>query len=389
MHYIGIDIAKNTHCFVVVDNLGKTIISETFFSNNFEGFSKFDNLIKSLDRKDTIVGLEATGHYGNNLVVHLLSMGFKVGLINPLTTDAMRKVNIRKAKNDKIDSLLIVKVLISGNYNLIDEDYLQLNVIKDLTRYRSSLKEDINQLKNKLQKNIDLVYPEFNSLFNSKYGRTYIALLLEFSSANNIANAHLNKIKSVIKCEGRGRRTILDPKELREHASNSIGQINTTAELSIKQIIIRINLIEEQLKEVNKKIEELAIELDSPILSIPGIGCVSGMSILSEIGNINNFSSYEKLIGYAGVDPATYSSGEYNADRTAISKRGSRYLRKALYQVALTVVNNIPTYKSYYNLKRSQGKSHRCAQGHIVRKLLRMVFKLLSENIKYNSKNCI
>ncbi len=140
---------------------------------------------------------------------------------------------------------------------------------------------------------------------------------------------------------------------------------------------------------MDTKIEEFAIDSNSPIISIPGIGMITGMSILSEIGDIELFSHASKVIGFAGVDPATYQSGEYHATTTAISKRGSRYLRKSLYQCILTVCKYNPTFNAYYTRKREQGKSHRCAQGHCVRKLLRVLYKLLTENIKFDAKQCI
>jgi len=175
--------------------------------------------------------------------------------------------------------------------------------------------------------------------------------------------------------------------DLRDIARNSIGENSQIAVLEIKSLIDIIELLESQLRIYKQKIEDLAFELNSPIFSFPGIGFTSGMTILSEINDIAQFSSHTKLIGFAGVDPSVYQSGEYEAQNCSISKRGSRYLRKVLYQVALPVCKFNSTFNAYYTLKRSQGKSHRCAQGHVVRKMLRVIYKLLSQNIPFEASS--
>ena len=126
-----------------------------------------------------------------------------------------------------------------------------------------------------------------------------------------------------------------------------------------------------------KKIEEFSIKNNSPILSIPGISHFSGTSILAELGDIGNYSKPSQIIKFAGVAPYHYESSQYNAQHTGITKKGSKYLRKTLYQIILPVINNNPVFKKYYRLKISQGKGHRCAQGHCIRKLLRIIYHLL------------
>lgn len=154
--------------------------------------------------------------------------------------------------------------------------------------------------------------------------------------------------------------------------------------IQIRHLIDQIELINNQLEEIDKKIEEFSLQANSPILSIPGISHFSGTSILAEIGDINNFSSHKQIIKYAGVAPLTYESSQFKAQHTSITKKGSKYLRKTLYQIILPVINNNKVFKEYYSLKISQGKSHRCACGHCVRKLLRIIYHLLTNNITYN-----
>ena len=216
-----------------------------------------------------------------------------------------------------------------------------------------------------------------------------MTILKEFRSSYNLAGANLTHLKKVLNPKGKCGKLAIDASTLRDNSKKSIGENNETIALEIKMLIENIELLTSQLKTVNKKTEELAASLDSPIFSIPCIGIYTGMSNLSDIGDINNFSSAVKVMGYAGVDPGTYQSGEYSAPQTALSKRGSRYLRKSLCQRILTVYKYNLTFNKYYRLKRSQGKSHRCAQGHSVRKLIRVIYKLLSENIPFDERQLI
>ena len=387
--YIGIDIGKFNHCACVVSSEGEVLIEPFFFTNNLEGFESFIKAVKKYKSPRHIVGLEATGHYGDNLISFLIKRDYEVALINPLTTDAKRKSKIRKTKNDKKDTFLICSVLFDRDYTKVTQRRLDMKQARELTRYHASITEDINQKKNRLQKCIDIVIPEFNTWFKTKYSKTYMAVLKEFGSSYNLAEANLTHLKNVLTPKSKGHHVEIDASSLRDNAKKSIGENNEVIVLEIKMLIENIELLTSQLKTVDKKIEELVAKLDSPIFSIPGIGIYTGMSILSEIGDIHNFSSAVKVMGYAGVDPGTYQSGEYSAPQTALSKRGSRYLRKSLYQCILTVCKYNLTFNKYYRLKRSQGKSHRCAQGHSVRKLIRVIYKLLSENIPFDERQLI
>ena len=179
-------------------------------------------------------------------------------------------------------------------------------------------------------------------------------------------------------------RISLTADKLKKVAKNSIG-INSTSEvIRIRHLLDQIELINNQLEEIDKKIEEFSKQVNSPILSTPGISHFSGTSILAEIGDINNFSNHSQIIKYAGVAPSTYESGQFKAQHTSITKKGSKYLRKTLYQIILPVIKYNEVFKKYYDLKISQGKSHRCACGHCVRKLLRIIYHLLKTNQKFD-----
>ena len=389
MKLIGIDIGKNKHFFCVMDQQTGEIISQPVsFSNDKEGFDFLVQKIKSYPKDSILIGMEDTGHYHFALLKYLLDLQYTVALINPKTTDFNRKMQGGITKNDKLDTINICDVLDTPErkkqYRITKVNSFDLYEQKQLTRHHHNLKEEENVYKNRLQKCIDIVFPEFNKLFNSKYGIVYMNILKMFGSAENIANTDIRTIRKCFEIEGRGNRISLTPERLKECARSSIGISSSAEVIQIKHLTAQIELIEEQLTEIDKKIEEFSIQNNSPILSIPGISHVSGTSILAELGDISNYSKPSQIIKFAGVAPLHYESSQFNAQHTSITKKGSKYLRKTLYQIILPVIKHNPVFYKYYQLKISQGKGHRCAQGHCVRKLLRIIYHLLKTNQQFD-----
>lgn len=252
--YIGIDIGKFNHCACVVSSEGEVLIEPFFFTNNLEGFESFIKAVKKYKSPRHIVGLEATGHYGDNLISFLIKRDYEVALINPLTTDAKRKSKIRKTKNDKKDTFLICSVLFDRDYTKVTQRRLDMKQARELTRYHASITEDINQKKNRLQKCIDIVIPEFNTWFKTKYSKTYMAVLKEFGSSYNLAEANLTHLKNVLTPKSKGHHVEIDASSLRDNAKKSIGENNEVIVLEIKMLIENIELLTSQLKTVDKKI---------------------------------------------------------------------------------------------------------------------------------------
>ena len=389
MKLVGIDIGKNSHVVCIVNKVdGEVLLKPTKFNNDKDGFDFLVNQLKPYSKNSILIGMEDTGHYHFTLLKYLLSKQYTVALINPVTTDLTRKMSGGITKNDKLDTFTICDVIDNPvrkkQYRITKINKFDLYEQKQLTRHHHNLKEQLNVYCNRLQKCIDIVFPEFNRLFKSKYGIVYINLLKTFGSAQNIAMADIRNIRKCFDFKGRGLRISLTPEQLKDTAKKSIGIASSAEELQIKHLVNQIEMIHEQIKEVDKKIEEFSIKNNSPIISIPGISHFSGTSILAELGDIGNYSKASQIIKHAGVAPYEYESSQYRADHTAITKKGSSYLRKTLYQIILAVINNNPVFKQYYDKKISQGKSHRCAQGHCVRKLLRIIYHLLSTNQQFD-----
>ena len=383
MILVGIDIGKNQHTFSIVEKeTGEILSNPSVFNNDQEGFLFLIKKLGNCDKSKLLIGMEDTGHYHFALLKYLLDRHYTVALINPTTTDLTRKLQGGITKNDPLDSLTICDVIGSNHrkkpYRITKINRFDLYEQKQLTRHHHNLKEELNTYKNRLQKCIDIVFPEFNSLFRSKYGIVYMNVLKTFASAEKIASSDIRTIRKCFEFTGRGNRISLSAEQLKMAAKVSIGIPSVAEEIQIRHLVSQIEMIEEQLSEIDKKIEEFSLQNNSPILSIPGISHFSGTSILAELGDICNYTKASQIIKFAGVAPYHYESSQFTAQHTAITKKGSRYLRKTLYQIILPVITFNKVFSAYYNKKLSEGKGHRCAQGHCIRKLLRIIYHLLS-----------
>ena len=386
---VGIDIGKNKHTFSIVDKgTGEILSNPAIFDNNLAEFLYLIKKLRGYVKSELLIGMEDTGHYHLALLKYLLDNRYTVSLINPTTTDLTRKIQGGIAKNDTLDSITICDVISSNRrkkpYRITKVNRFELYEQKQLTRHHHDLKEELNIYKNRLQKCIDIVFPEFNSLFNSKYGIVYMRVLKTFSSANAIANADIRSIRKCFEFKGRGGRISLSAEQLKMSAKISVGIPSVAEEIQIRHLVCQIELLEEQLSEIDKRIEEFSIKNNSTILSIPGISHFSGTSIIAELGDICNFQKSSQIIKFAGVAPYHYESGQFTAQHTSITKKGSRYLRKTLYQIILPVINNNEVFRTYYNKKLAEGKGHRCAHGHCIRKLLRVIYHLLTTGQQFN-----
>ena len=389
MILVGIDVGKNSHYFTIINKQdGEVLLEPSKFNNDLDGFNLLLSSIKSYKKDNVLIGMEDTGHYHFALMKYLLDRKYTVALINPVTTDLTRRATGSVSKTDRLDTYTICDILASSNikkpYRISKVNRFDLYEQRCLTRHHHNLKEELNVYSNRLQKCIDIVFPEYNTLFTTKYGTVYNNILKTFTSAANIAKADIRSLRKCFEFKGQGKRISLTADKLKQAAKDSIGIDSISEVIQIRHLIEQIELINKQLEEIDKKIEEFSRQANSPITSIPGISHFSGTSILAELGDINNFSNHRQIIKYAGVAPLTYESSQFKAQHTSITKKGSKYLRKTLYQIILPVIKHNKIFREYYNLKISQGKSHRCACGHCIRKLLRIIYHLLTTNITYD-----
>lgn len=385
MIYIGIDIAKNSHFASAVNSDGSVIVSPFAFSNTKDGFELFLSKFKEIQISECLIGLESTGHYSDNLVAFLYSKNYQIGIINPIQTDALRNSNIRKTKNDKVDTFLIAQCLILGKYTLFSKKDINLVILRTLCRFRFDIVQSRTKLKTQLTSCIDLIFPELYNFFKGNlHLKCSYSILSQFTSPKVIAKTRINTLTKALALPSRGAYSYDEAIALKELAKNTIGIDNPAVSTQIKYLISQINLLSSQIDNIDIQIKSIMDEIKSPILTIPGISYNLGSLIISEIGDISRFKNWTKLLAYAGLDPSVKQSGNFNATNTRISKRGSKHLRYAIQQAASIIIFNNDTFCEYYTTQKAKGKSHRNAVGHVSGKLVRIIFKILSENIPFN-----
>ena len=386
MIFVGIDIAKNTHWASAMNSDGEILLEPFSFQNNNEGFQKFISKLSNFDKQKMLIGLESTAHYGENIISYLFNLDYKIGIINPIQTSNLRKSNIRKTKNDKVDTFIIIKSLTLNNYNLVTTRDINNIKLKGLSRSRHNLIVMRSRSKIQLASFIDQLFPELNKFFKGNlHLNVSYQLLKEYSSPKQISSLHLTKLTNILHDNSHGRYNKQDAIRLRELAKNSVGIDNPTLSLQIKQAILQIELYTEQIEEVEKLSKQILDEMDSKLLTIPGMSYNQATVIHGFIGDINRFNKSCQLLAYAGLDPSIYQSGNFEARSTRMSKRGNSLLRYNLVYSAHNLVLHNRTFKEYYDLKRSQGKTHYCALGHCAHKLVRVIFKMLKSNVDFNS----
>lgn len=387
MFYIGIDIAKKNHEASIIDSNGKLLDKSISFSNSESGCNKLLTLFERFEANSSnaIIGMEATGHYWLSLYSHLLDFGFTVYVINPIQSDAFRKMYIRQTKNDSKDSFVIAQIMRFGEFSttsLADEDIMAL---RQLSRYRFSLVDECSDWKRKCIALLDQVFPEYSKLFSDIFGVASKELLSKYPTPEDMISIDANTLSELLSKASRGRFGISKASEIQESASNTFGIsfARDAFAFQIKQIIAQINFIENQLQELEIEISTLLHKTNQVITTIIGIGDVLGAVIIGEIGDISRFESASQLVAYAGLDASVKQSGDFVGTQTKISKRGSPYLRRAIWLAATVAAFKDPALSLYYQSLRERGKHHLTAIGAVARKLCNIIFAVLTNNKPY------
>ena len=380
MILVGIDVAKDKHDCFIMNSDGEALTKVFTFPNNLDGFNFFYEKISSVsNHKDKIkVGLEATGHYGYNLLGFLLNKGLPTFVINPLHTNLFRKsLTLRKTKTDKVDSKTIAMMLMSdvALKPYTDTSYHN-EELKSLSRYRFAKVQERAKLKTSVSRLVQILFPELEKLVATLHMTSIYSLLEEYPGASYIASAHLTKLTNLLNEASHGRYDRNTAIKFREAAKKSIGSVMPAKSLELKHTIKIIRELTIEINEIDAEIKKIMDRIASPITTIPGIGYNMGAMIISEIGDFNRFSSPDKVLAYAGLSPSTYQSGKLDNCHSHMEKRGSRYLRYALFVVAQKVCIWDSTFAEYLSKKRAEGKHYYVAISHAVKKLVRVIFHL-------------
>ena len=308
-----------------------------------------------------------------------------VHVVNPVQSDALRGLYIRKTKTDAKDSLIIADLIRIGRYSettLADPDLISL---RELTRQRFYLIDCVSDAKRKVISLIDKVFPEYEQLFSDMFGSTSLALLENFPAPDMLCEVSTTKLTNFLKSVSHGRHGRPKAEEIKSLAKNSFGSavFATGSAFALKQFIEQIELLERQIEDIESYIAELLPKFNNTLTSINGVGPTLAAIFVSEIGDVNRFESSEKLAAFAGIDPSVNQSGEFSGSKAKMSKRGSPYLRRAFFLAAVACNLHNPALKALYDKKRSQGKHHLVAISVVMRKLVNIVYAVLKSGQPY------
>ena len=389
MYIVGIDIGKNHHEASIVSPEGKQIGRSLRFATTHKGADSLMSFIfKNIGNSPCVFGMEATGHYWYPIYSFLKAKGYTIYVINPIQSDSLRKMYIRQTKNDSIDSFLIAEVIRFGQFgttSMADENILAM---RQLCRYRDSVISSRTEIKLRIGTIMEQIFPEYEKQFSSLWVSTSMGILEKYLTPENIENAPIDELFEIIKDKSHNRLTKAKAISIKEAAADTFGiKIAQDAfSFQLKQLIDRMNFLDKQIEALDCQILEYYEKFDCYLHTIPGIGMIAAATILAEIGDINRFKSSSALVAFAGIDPTVRQSGEFSSTHNHMSKRGSPYLRHAIFLAATTCSFHNSPLNAYYKKKRDQGKHYLTATGAVARKLTTVIYAVLRDSKPYEPK---
>ena len=389
MIYVGIDVAKDKHDCFITNSDGEVLHKPFTISNSRDGYEElFNGILSSTKDLDKVkVGLEATGHYSYNLLGFLVDKGLLTYVINPLHTNLYRKsLSLRQTKTDKVDARTIAYMLMSDvNLKSYSDISYHNEELKSLTRYRFDKVKERSKLKQSVSRLVLILFPELEKIVPTLHMASVYALLSEFPGASKVASAHLTRLTNLLEEASKGRYCKDTAIMIRETARTSIGSNMPAKSLELKHTIKLIQELTVEIEEIENEIKIIMDKINSPILTIPGISYSMGAMIIAEIGDFKRFDSPDKILAYAGMSPSTYQSGQLDNGYSHMEKRGSRYLRYALYNAVKYVCHWDSSFGTYLEKKRSEGKHYNVALSHAAKKLVRLIYAMEKSGKPYNT----
>lgn len=383
MYLIGIDISKYKHdCFIATE-AGEIIKDSFTFDNDAQGFSQLLEVLNALNPVHTKrIGLEATGHYGYNLKVFLDQHGFDYMEFNPFLVKKLSTAHsLRKTKTDKADAKLLSMILLSVDYRTYPVKSYHIQELKSLTRYHKELVMKRSKELVVLTNTMDLLFPEFKPFFKNKFSETAIFILEHYHTSIKIAKMTYQNYEKLLQIS-KGRFSYAQFLKLKVLAKNTVGSPSDLLTFEMNSCIRLIRSFNDEIMALESLLKDWSLKIDSPIFSIKGIGFISALSLIAEYGNFESFDSPAQMLSFAGLEPSVNQSGT-SIKLGHMVKRGSGYLRQTLMNLAISFMIYNPVIYEYYLKKKNEGKPHRVALSHVVKKLLRIIFHLVKNNADF------
>ena len=391
LRFCGIDIAKQKHVACIIDNNGKSLLKPKSIRNNTEGFQQILNCLKQTGRtKSVLVGMEATGHYWYSLHDFLTCNGYEVAVLNPIQTAVQAKQAIRKCKTDKYDAYHIANLLRTGQHKAAVIPGELAMTCRQLTRIRHRIVKQISMTKQLVHSRLHPVWPEYDEFFSDTFGTTSMKLLKTVSTPKEFIESDFDDISEIIRKTSRGRFGSVHAQRILHSAENSIGMQRGHYGIStaIKFLLEQIEALVPVRKNLELEIQKLAAQVPQYLFTLPGATDLAIVSVYGEIGSIEAFAKPSQLVAFAGLDPKVFQTGQYDAPRRQISKRGSPYLRKTLWLMAHRAVYKEGDLRDFWlRKKHRQKKHHLAAVTAVASKLCHIVWRIMTDRRDYIPKD--
>ncbi|MFH1295006.1 MAG: IS110 family transposase [bacterium] len=384
---VGIDIGKRTHVATIIDEKGTMVTRPFSFANTTAGGEVLVSRITAVNTDASIVvfGLEATGHYWLALYSFLVGKGYPVSVINPYQSDAFRKVHLSTTKTDKEDSFLIADLMRFGSFQETKMASEQMVSLRNLSRFRVTMSQQITDTKRRIVTIMDQIFPEFETLFSDSFGKTAKVFLEDYPTPESFETVTTRKLTNLIAKLSKGHFKKEKAEEIKQKATISFGIdfALDSFKLELSLLLKQLDFLTVQIAVVEREIGQIMEAIPTTLMTLPGIDIILAAAILSEIGDIKRFKTSAHLVSFAGINPTIHQSGQFTGNKNHMSKKGSPYLRLALWKASITSVRFNPVLKAYYEQKIKEGKNHMTVIGAVARKLTGIIFAMMRDNKKF------
>jgi transposase len=389
LRFCGIDMAKHKHVACIIDQNAQYLLRPRTIRNDADGFAQILNCLKQTGRaKSILTGMEATGNYWYGLHDFLARHGYDVIVLNPIQTALQAKQAIRKCKTDKYDAFHIASLLRTNQYKAaVVPDELAMTC-RQITRLRYRIVKQAAMIKQLVNSRLHPAWPEYEGLFSNKFGTTSVKLLQTASTPNEIMEIDPDELSELIHRASKGRFGPAQTQKVLLSAKNSVGMQRGLYGIStgIKFLLEQIDALEPVRKKMDEEVIKLTAKVPQYLFTLPGATDLTIVSLYGEVSPIEAFENPSKLVAFAGLDPKVFQSGQYDAPRRHISKRGSPYLRRSLWQMAYRAICTEGDLRDFWRRKHCQNKHHLVAVTAVANKLCRIVWRIMTDRRDYIRK---
>lgn len=384
VYFVGIDISKYKHdCFIITES-GDVVCKPFTIKNSYDGFNDLLTVLDSLDQARQIrIGFESTGHYALNLKLFLEKAHYSFMEFNPvLLAKFNSSQTLRRTKTDAIDCTSIARWLMTVDYKPHPVGFYHTYSLKSLTRLRDSLVKQRSFYIVKITNVLDHIFPEFKPFFGNRLSKTALYLLENYTTAKKMSRMN-SQSYDTLRCISRGKFSMQKFLKLKELAKNTVGEDNEIFLAQLNSLMALYKQVVFEVDSLEGQIISLVEEINPKSLTIPGIGAMSAAVIYAEYGDLSRFDTPSQMLSFAGLEPGYYQSGNSEHGGRMV-KRGSSHLRFTLMNLCIPLIKYNMVFAEYYAKKRNEGKPHRVACSHLVKKLIRIIFTLEKNNLNFD-----